>query len=74
MGLAYSGNRVWIFEGHSTALEAGVINAEILLVDSAMLPFIQKDWTTVARRVMSEPRQLLIHDRENFRLLGVRPS
>ncbi len=72
--LAYAGHRVWVFEGHPSALAAGLEHAEILLLDSGMLPFLQDDWMSVAQRVMDPPRRVLIHDRERYTLLPAVPA
>ncbi len=39
MGFAYIGHAVWLFEGHPSALQAGCREADLLIVDSGMLPF-----------------------------------
>ena len=44
MGFAYIGHAVWIFEGHPDALEAGCRDADVLIVDGGMAPFLSKDW------------------------------
>jgi len=64
ISFSYSGHRVWIFEGHPSALAAGLEHAEVLLLDSGMLPFLQQDWMAVAQRVMDPPRRVLIYTRE----------
>jgi hypothetical protein len=70
MALGYVGHHIWIFEGHPSALAAGLSHAEILLLDSGMLPFLQGDWMSVAQRVMDTPRRVLIHSREKYELLA----
>jgi hypothetical protein len=67
LGFAYIGHAVWVFEGHSSALGHGCRNADVLLVDGAMVPFLQLDWQTVASRVMRRP-EIYVHDRQTFRL------
>jgi hypothetical protein len=54
LGFAAIGHRVWVFEGHSSATQAGCREADILLVDGGMLPYIRatKDWRTTALKVM----------------------
>jgi len=71
MAFAYLGHRVVVFEGHPTAFEAGVRGADLLLVDSGMLPFLQDDWAAVAFRVMREGARILVHQREGYALLPV---
>ncbi len=66
-GLAYVGHAVWVFEGHPSALEHGCRNADILLVDGGMLPFLAPDWQAAASRIMNRP-EIYIHDRATFQL------
>jgi len=55
-GFATLGHSVWIFEGHPSALAAGCREADLLLVDSAMLAELEKgadeDWRTTALNAM----------------------
>lgn len=74
MAFAYAGHTVVVFEGHPSAFEPGVRNADVLLIDSAMLPFLQKDWATVAFAVMAEGGHILVHDRKSYSLLPVARS
>ena len=68
IGLSYIGHAVWLFEGHSSALAAGCRDADVLLIDSAMVPFLAAGWDKTAAEVMRNPN-ILVHDRETFRLL-----
>ncbi|HEY59503.1 MAG TPA: hypothetical protein G4N92_02280 [Anaerolineae bacterium] len=52
LGFAYQGHTVWVFEGHVSALEAGCRDADLLLVDSAMLPYLVPDWHKRAKKSM----------------------
>jgi hypothetical protein len=70
-GFCYAGHKIWIFEGHPSALAAGLAESEVLLLDSAMLPFLQSDWMQVAQRVMHTDRRVFIHKREGYQLLPV---
>ena len=74
IAFGYAGHRVWIFEGHASALAAGLAHAEILLLDSGMLPLLQNDWMSVAQRVMDPPRRVLIHSREHYGLMPAIPA
>jgi hypothetical protein len=67
IGFAYIGHAVWVFEGHSSALVHGCQNADVLLVDGGMVPFLQPDWQTVAASVMQR-QEIYVHDRKTFRL------
>ena len=74
IAFGYAGHRVWIFEGHSSALAAGLRNAEILLLDSGMLPMLQSDWMSVAQSRMDPPRRVLIYRREHPAFLPAIPA
>ena len=55
LGFATLGHTVWIFEGHSSALSAGCREADLLLVDSGLLPALEAnnpDWRTQALQSM----------------------
>jgi hypothetical protein len=71
MAFAYAGHVVVVFEGHPSAFEAGVRNTDVLIVDSAMLPFLQTDWAKVAFRAMSDGARIFVHDRKSYTLLPV---
>ncbi len=51
-GLGYIGHNVVVFEGHSTALAAGCRDADMLIVDEAMVPYLQQQWASAAWGVM----------------------
>jgi len=42
LGFAAIGHMVWIFEGHASALAAGCRNADLLMVDGGLLPYLEK--------------------------------
>jgi hypothetical protein len=67
LGFAYIGHAVWIFEGHGTALVAGCRDADVLIVDGAMVPHLQTDWVSVTSGVMKS-REIYIHDRAAYSL------
>ncbi|HEX8734748.1 MAG TPA: hypothetical protein VF721_05445 [Pyrinomonadaceae bacterium] len=67
LGLAYIGHAVWVFEGHSSALAAGCRDADVLIVDGGMVPYLQPDWVSVAAGVMPKP-QIYVHDRATYSL------
>jgi len=54
LGFGMLGHAVWIFEGHPTALAAGCRDADMLVVDGGMLPFlsIEPDWQATALGAM----------------------
>ncbi len=59
LGLAYVGHTVVVFEGHASALRAGCRDADLLIVDEAMIPFLSPDWLSVAWSVMRAPQALV---------------
>jgi hypothetical protein len=61
-GLAYIGHSVWVFEGHRSALAEGCKVADLLIVDSAMVPHLAADWQAAA--CSGKPTlQIYVHDR-----------
>jgi hypothetical protein len=61
-------HQVWVFEGHPSALAAGLTDSEFLLLDSAMLPFLQPDWMAVAKRAMTTEGKVFLFGREEYSL------
>jgi hypothetical protein len=59
LGMAYTGHSVIVFESHSSALALACRDADLLIVDEAMLPRLQPAWVTVANRAMRKPRILV---------------
>lgn len=62
MGLSYIGHNVIVFEGHHSALAAGCRDADMVIVDEAMIPHLAKDWMGVIFRAM-RGTQLLVFGR-----------
>jgi hypothetical protein len=58
LGMASAGHSVVVFEGHSSALALACRDADLLIVDEAMLPYLQPDWVSVASHAMRKPRIL----------------
>jgi len=55
LGFAALGHTVWVFEGHASALAAGCREADLLLVDSGLLPGLEAhnpDWRAQALQAM----------------------
>jgi hypothetical protein len=65
---ATAGHNVIVFEGHPSAFESGVRDADVLLMDSGMLPFVQFNWVEAAQRVMRPEGKIFLHDRKTFTL------
>ena len=70
-GSAYLGHNVIVFEGHPSAFESGVRGSDALVVDSAMKPFLPKDWIDVARRVMNQGGRIIVCDRETSNFVQI---
>lgn len=50
LGFAYLGHAVWVFEGHSSVLKMGCQDADYVLVDKRMLPFLENEWGNMIRQ------------------------
>ena len=59
VGAVRLGNTVTAFEGHSRDFAVGCENADMLIVDDGMIPFLQPDWAAVALRTLRQPRIIL---------------
>jgi hypothetical protein len=59
VGMACDGHTVVVFEGHPSALRVGCSDADVLIVDQAMVEHLQKDWIEVASTAMRNPRILI---------------
>jgi len=68
VGFASIGHTVVVFEGHPSAFESGVRGSDVLLVDSAMIPFMQADWKETAFRLMRPGAKVLEHVRATYQL------
>ncbi len=71
MGFASLGHNLVVYEGHESALESGVRGSDVILVDSAMLPYLQPDWVQVARRVSRPGARILVPYRDDGSLVEV---
>lgn len=60
LGFGYVGHSVIIFEGHRSALAAGLKDADLLMVDEAMIPHLQPDWLDVAYAQMRKPQIMMV--------------
>jgi len=74
LSFVYLGHRVVVFEGHPSAFQAGVRGADVLLIDSGMLPFLHEAWGRQAFEVMNPGARVYIHDREDYSLRPIGPS
>jgi len=71
LGFAYVGHNVIVFEGHSSAFEAAISDSGLVLIDSGMLPFLQKDWAEAAFRSAPAGCRVLMYRRETRHVLPV---
>jgi hypothetical protein len=71
MGFAYIGHAVWVFEGHPSALAAGCKDAELLILDGGMLPYLAENWLSIVSSVMRH-KEIYVHDRATFKLTRVK--
>ena len=51
-GFVQLGHAVILFEGHASALGAVCENADLLLIDEKMIPYMSKDWLQITLNVM----------------------
>lgn len=58
VGAACLENTVVAFEGHPGDFPAGVVGADVLIVDDGMVPFLQPDWAAIALKELRYPRIL----------------
>lgn len=72
LGMGFLGHHVVVFEGHPSALSAGCLEADLLIVDGAMADHLQDDWVAVAARAMRQPRILLFG--RDGRIVAIDPS
>jgi hypothetical protein len=68
---AYIGHSVVVFEGHESGFEPALRGADALLIDSGMLPFLQKNWFEVAQGVFRANGRVRIFDRTTTDILPV---
>ena len=73
LGFAYIGHTVWVFEGHPSALAAGCRDADVLVVDGAMVRHLQPHWAAVASKAMRRS-EIYVHDRATYSLKKISPT
>jgi hypothetical protein len=66
-GMAYINHTVWVLECHSSALAPGCREADLLIVDELMIPFLAPDWLRTVSKVMAHPL-VYKHERASFSL------
>lgn len=68
---AYLGHNVLVFEGHPSALEAGVRNSDVVLIDDGMLPFLGENWATTVFNAIKSDARVFLHERKDFELTPI---
>jgi hypothetical protein len=71
LAFASLGHNVIVFEGHLSALAAGVRNSDVLIIDSGMLPFLAENWAEIVYQAMNPNPKVFIHDRKTYSLLPI---
>jgi hypothetical protein len=71
LSFAYIGHSVVVFEGHESGFEAALKEADVLIIDSNMLPFIQINWFAVARTALRGKGRIRIYDQATTEILPV---
>ena len=64
LGMGYLGHRVVVFEGHPSSIAAGCRDADLLLVDGAMEPFLPENWVELARSTMRGRQRIVVTARD----------
>jgi hypothetical protein len=74
LSFTYVGHSVVVFEGHSSGFEAALRGADVLMVDSYMLPHLQHDWFAVSRQVLGRNGRVRVFERKTIKILPVVPT
>jgi hypothetical protein len=72
-GLAYIGHCIIVFDGQRNRMEEACRGADVLIIDSDVLPKLDQEWYVIATRVMRTPG-IYLHDRKAYTLRPVLPS
>jgi len=67
MGFTTIGHSVWLFDGAENTFEPGCRQADVLIVDSALVSALPSDWQCDAATVMRN-LEILVHDRTTCQL------
>ena len=67
MGFSCIGHSVWVFSGAGSLLGAGCRGADLLIVDSASVANLPRNWQVEAQGSMRSP-QIVVHDRATYQL------
>jgi hypothetical protein len=73
VGLAYIGHCVTVFDGKLSRIAQGCRDADVLIVDDAVLPHLPDEWYATARQAMRSPG-IYVHDRKAYALRPILPN
>lgn len=73
MGLCYLGHSVYLFSSDARSLEAACRDADLLIVDSAVMSSLPDAWQDTVAKVMRNPN-ILLQDRASFQLQTLRTA
>jgi len=71
---AFIGHSIVVFEGHESGFKEALKDADVLVIDSGMLPFLLSNWFEVARGVFRDKGRIRMFDRKTMYLPPVVPS
>lgn len=71
LAFASLGHNVIVFEGHPSALAAGVRHSDMLIIDSGMLPFLAENWAEIVYEAMNPNPKVFIHERKTYSLMPI---
>ena len=71
LALSHAGHAVWVFDGNTSELAAGCRDADVLIIDSDVLPLLRPGWAEEVSAVMRNPN-ILTHDRKSYQLRVIR--
>lgn len=69
LGFGQLGHSVILFEGHPSAFSKVCRDSDLLLIDGAMIIFLQTDWKDMAAYVMRNYRLLSSHEMADYGIL-----
>lgn len=67
IGLSYIGHTVIIFEGDKTTMEVFCKDADICIVDEAMIKFLEQDWNETLKGLIKN-EEVYVYDRKTCNL------
>jgi hypothetical protein len=74
MGLGYIGHNVVVFEGQHWTLTAGCRDADMVIVDEAIVPQLEQGWMNVVFRAMRGTQLLIFGRNGTVKRIGRKPD